>query len=437
MTRVPAPFDARGVRALRAALIVALLLRAAFGLFYWTGKPLTHDEREYLALAYNLVAGRGFIQDLPDQPKHPLVQQYGRAPIYPLFLTPLVWTDATWRSGQPMSEVPAAIKLAQSIVGTFSVYLLALLAARAAGARAGVMAGWIAALYPPLLWMCAYALSETLFTCLALSCVALLGGVLDRAEDARRPGAARRVLLGGLVAGVAILTRPAMLFFMPLEALLAWRRRFAYAVLLAVGSLIVVAPWIARNFATYHKFVLVASDGGVTFWTGNHPQATGEGDLAANPHLKRLNVELRARYPGQTEEQLEAVYYREAFQFIREHPGQWAWLMVKKAFYTWIPLGPSYRLHSPRYFWASVLSYGALLPFAVIGLARLLKSSPPWSVLWLALSAALVCLVFFPQERFRIPVIDPAVIVCAAVALAAFGRSRRDVATSGPIADNG
>jgi hypothetical protein len=31
----------------------------------------------------------------------------------------------------------------------------------------------------------------------------------------------------------------------------------------------------------------------------------------------------------------------------------------------------------------------------------------------LAGSALLVCLVFFPQERFRIPVIDPTLIVCA------------------------
>jgi hypothetical protein len=33
-------------------------------------------------------------------------------------------------------------------------------------------------------------------------------------------------------------------------------------------------------------------------------------------------------------------------------------------------------------------------------------------------SAVLVCVVFFPQERFRIPVIDPALIVLAASGLA-------------------
>jgi hypothetical protein len=35
----------------------------------------------------------------------------------------------------------------------------------------------------------------------------------------------------------------------------------------------------------------------------------------------------------------------------------------------------------------------------------------------LALSSVVVCLVFFPQERFRIPVLDPAAIVAAAVAV--------------------
>ena len=32
----------------------------------------------------------------------------------------------------------------------------------------------------------------------------------------------------------------------------------------------------------------------------------------------------------------------------------------------------------------------------------------------MALSAVLLSLALFPQERFRIPVIDPALIVCAA-----------------------
>jgi hypothetical protein len=45
------------MRAVHAAVAAGLLLRLAFGLGYWTGKPLTHDEREYLTLAANIAHG--------------------------------------------------------------------------------------------------------------------------------------------------------------------------------------------------------------------------------------------------------------------------------------------------------------------------------------------------------------------------------------------
>jgi hypothetical protein len=43
------------------------------------------------------------------------------------------------------------------------------------------------------------------------------------------------------------------------------------------------------------------------------------------------------------------------------------------------------------------------------------RGSAPEALFLLAVSAVMVCVVFFPQERFRIPVIDPTLIVCAGV----------------------
>jgi hypothetical protein len=94
-------------------------------------------------------------------------------------------------------------------------------------------------------------------------------------------------------------------------------------------------------------------------------------------------------------------------------------LLAKKAFYTVVPIGPSYTLHSAKYLVASVASYLLLLPFAAAGARVLLRPrTRPTALLLLAASAVLVCLVFFPQERFRIPVIDPTLIVSAAAASA-------------------
>ena len=395
-TRVP--------RAVWLAVAVGIAARLAFALGYWVDKPLTHDEREYLLLARNVAEGRGFVHLQPDGTPAP-GEHFGRAPVYPVFLAAVIRVTGA----PPAADVPLlrAIRIVQAVVGGVLVWLVAWLAGRAAGPEAARAGGWLAAVYPPLVWTPAYVWSETLFSVLALACVAVL--TLDR----RRRGL---YLAAGALAGLAVLTRPAMLFFLPLAALwLAWKREWRGVVLLSLACAFVIMPWTIRNAREYGRFVLVASEGGITFWTGNHPSAVGEGDLAANPQLKRENVALRARHAGLTPEELEPIYYREARRFIREHPVAWAQLLARKAFYAVVPLGPSYRLHSALYFGASVASYLAVLPFALMGLARLARAGRlPVPLLLLAASSFLVCLVFFPQERFRIPVVDPTLLVTAA-----------------------
>ena len=188
---------------------------------------------------------------------------------------------------------------------------------------------------------------------------------------------------------------------------------------LILGAAIVITPWAIRSTRHYQRFVLVATDGGVTFWTGNNALAPGEGDMAANPQLKAASQLLKNAHPTLDEEQMEVVYYREAFGWIRAHPLDWVTLELRKIFYLIVPIGPSYQVHSPRYFWASVVSYILVLPAALVGIFRLRGRAARVQGLWLlAASSVAVCLIFFPQERFRIPNVDSMLVVCAAVAIA-------------------
>jgi 4-amino-4-deoxy-L-arabinose transferase-like glycosyltransferase len=400
-----------------AAVALGLVLRLAFGLLYWNGKPLTHDEREYLAIAANVAAGRGFSADLPGEPRHPLADRFDRAPLYPLALAPLVGLDADLREGRLPPDVPAAVQVAQGLVGAATAWLLALLARRMAGERAAVAAAGLAALYPPMVWMPAYALSETLAAALAMAAVAVLGAVVDRRGPIEAgPRATGLVVAAGALIGLATLTRPSTLLALPLVALyLCARRRPALALLVLAGAAATIAPWTVRNAREHGRLVLVSAQGGVNFWIGNHPLAVGDGDLAATPDLKRANLALRARHPGLDAHDLEPVYYREALDWMRREPAAWLGLMARKAFYTVAPLGPSYRLHSARYYWASVVPYLLLLPIALLG-ARAASGVrfPPVALALLLASAVLASLVFFPHERFRLPIVDPALVVLAA-----------------------
>ena len=209
-----------------------------------------------------------------------------------------------------------------------------------------------------------------------------------------------------------------MLFFLPLAALwLLWRQRAADAIVFVVVAVLCVAPWTVRNHRVYGRWIAVASEGGVTFWTGNHPLARGDGDLAANPDIKRAELAFRGAHAELTPEQLEPLYYRDALEWIRTHPAAWLALLARKAFYTVVPLGPSYAVHSARYRVASVASYLLILTAAIAGVWRWPARTMGAPVaLWLMTAATIAAgLVFFPQERFRIPVIDPALIVTAAL----------------------
>jgi len=398
-------------RVMLIAVAVGLASRVAFGLLYWTDKPLTHDEREYLALAHSLSAGKG----LTYAPvlETGTAQQFGRAPGYPFFLALLNAgsLDAT--------RAPAIVQLAQSVLGAIAVWLIGTLALRGGRPAAGAAAAMTAALYPPLVFISAYVFSEALFCVVALGAALVLQTVIDA-----RGGSRREQLLSaafGALAGVGALVRPAMLFFLAMAVLwLLTRRRAGAAAIAAVTCAIVLAPWTVRNFKTYDRFVLIASEGGVTFWTGNHPLAQGEGDLAANPAIKTAEIAFRASHPGLTAEALEPLYYADALAWIRAEPGTWAALEMRKLFYLIVPIGPSYALHSARYRAATTVPYVLMLPLAIAG-ALAGGTRKPIAMFLLGGATAIMCLMFFPQERFRIPTIDPMLIVAASLLA---GRSR-------------
>jgi hypothetical protein len=385
-----------------ACVFLGLVLRVAFALVYWVNQPLTHDEREYLALGRSVARGEGF-QYPADEPSPGTGQQFGRAPGYPLFLAALGVTT-------PSEHAPRRVQIAQACVGALGIWLIAAIAGRVAGGRAAVTAAAIAAVYPALVWMPSYVLSETLYSTIALAAALVL-----TPRPGGPPAARSQSLAAGVLIGVAILVRPGTLFFVPAIALwLLWQRRIGDAALFAVIAALCVLPWTIRNHRVYGRWIAVASEGGITFWTGNHPLARGDGDLAANVAIKRAELEFRAAHPGLTPEQMEPLYYQDAVAWIRREPVAWLALVARKAFYTVVPLGPSYAVHSTRYRVASVVPYLLLLSAAIAGAWRRGGKGP--AALWLMAAATVAAgLVFFPQERFRIPVIDPALIVTAAL----------------------
>lgn len=234
----------------------------------------------------------------------------------------------------------------------------------------------------------------------------------------------RDALVAGVAYGVVILAVPYFLVIVPLLALHPWilglaeRWRRAALFLAVAGSLTLV--WTARNYALLHRFVPVATNGGINFLQGNNPQTAtilGGGTAAAELDLTRYFAEAHRLHPGD-EVGVSNSLHEQAMRWIRANPWEAAALYVRKCAYYF-----SYRNdlairseQSRAKDLVMLLTYGPLMALVVVRLLLLRRWRPSrLELLLLAVCAAnvLASAVFYPRIRFRLPV-DLLLIVVAA-----------------------
>jgi hypothetical protein len=239
-------------RQLLLLTVAGLLARAAFVLL----EPATHpvaDERTWTNWAVeSLVTPRVSFSPLR-------THMIFYPPLYPYFIAvPFA-----------LFHTLQAVKWAQVAVGALLVPAVGRVGARAFDPRVGLLAAGIAAFYPELVWFAAHFWSETLF-------LVLLWWALERLISADASGSAGAAAAGGLLWGLAILTRETIFYLTPLlGAWMAWggRRRagFSRAALFLLCATVTVAPWTLRNWIAFHAFVPVATSGGLALFQGNAP----------------------------------------------------------------------------------------------------------------------------------------------------------------------
>lgn len=197
----------------------------------------------------NLIAnGRGFLDPF-QLLQHHVRPSAGHPPLYPVLLAGMSKLGLTSTLWHRALGIP---------LGVVSIVLIALIARRLAGDRAGIAAAALAAVYPIFIGGDADLMSETLYG-------PLIGASLLAALHLmERPRAATAAALGALVA-LAALTRSEALLFIPFLALpLAWRGgrggRVARVAATVGACTLVLLPWTIRNLSTFDRFVVVSTN---------------------------------------------------------------------------------------------------------------------------------------------------------------------------------
>jgi Tfp pilus assembly protein PilF len=429
----------------RERWLLALVFLAALGMRVghlrgqWQHNPLFFspimDEQKHHEWAQSIAAGQGLPEPFAGRP-------FFRAPLYYYLLAGL------YKLVGPNLVVA---RLAGCVLGAVTCLLIAVLGTALAGSRAGIIAGLLAAVYWPLVVFDAQLLTVGLELFLNILLLIVL-------LAAARRGSRVLFFVGGIVWGLAALTRPNMLALAPGIVLWLWLvDKWEYAGLLRptrgsaatvrgaaaisrcaaiglvfFGAAVAILPVTVRNRIVGGEWVLVASSGGVNFYIGNNPQSDGVAAIVPGTradwdggYVDTHRIPERELGRSLTEREVSDYWYRRAWTWMRSDPAGWLRLLWLKLRLSFSPVEP-YN-NQPTHFFARLSPLSAVYwvgfpVIACLGIAGVVLLGREWRAWTLPLLYGVIYLgtivAFFTCDRYRLPIV-PVLIL-----LAAFGLSR-------------
>ena len=263
----------------------------------------------------------------------------------------------------------------------------------------------------------------------------------------RRPLSMPRLVLCAVLWGVLILLCPVALL-----ALCAWILALQFArtqtprktLVLVLLPLLMLAPWMVRNYQTFHRFVFVRDNLGMELEVSNNDCATFSFELnrmsgCYAQHHPNENMDEVAQVAQQGEVAYNQRRQHVAGEWIRAHPGDFAVLTARRFAAFWMPslLMPEQEaIRNPAFYSPLRDAIVTLASLVTIGGLILL-----WRNNRAACAAFLVWLATFPliyyvtqyNERARIPVLW-AILLPACYAL---GELWKRFAPEGQVRING
>jgi 4-amino-4-deoxy-L-arabinose transferase-like glycosyltransferase len=193
-------------------------------------------------------------------------------------------------------------------IGVLIVFLTIELGRRWFNQTVGLIAGLLVALWPVFMEYTTIIGSEMLFTATLLGVLLLFDEICSN----ERHLTLLAVVFGGLI-GIATLLRPTAILLPALLASVFYLQKRAIVPTLkllsisTVLTLIVLAPWSARNYALFGELVLTSTSGGGNLWMGNNPATTGFYQKPPD-------------HPGLNEAQLDRLFKDDAVAYIKQAP---------------------------------------------------------------------------------------------------------------------
>ncbi len=294
-----------------------------------------------------------------------------------------------------------------------------------------LVAGLLAAIYPGAIATSIFVLAEALFC--PLMVIHLVCWVKASQTAATRTSVLWSVA-AGVVAGLAVLTRPSWLLFTPFVLgilVLLSRRRMRHAAIgltMVVALCVTMSPWWVRNYRVVGRFVPTTLQVGASLYDGLSAEATGASNMPfATPAYDAQKAEDAAA--GRSDEgfeiRLDQRLRNAAVTWATAHPGQVVRLMGKKFMRMWNLWPNAAEFRSWRLRLVVAVGYVPLLVLAIAGAWKWCRQGWPWVICLLpAIYYTGLHMVFVSSIRYRQPAMMVWLILAAAVVAGAWPRQR-------------
>jgi 4-amino-4-deoxy-L-arabinose transferase-like glycosyltransferase len=338
------------------------------------------DEFEYYRMVENFLAGRGLIAGEGIKGFRP--------PLYPLFLGFLYFLKFNL----------TAIRIVQCIISAFTVCFIYLAGKNLFSLRIGLWSGLIASVYPFFIFYNGFLLTETLFVFLTVITVYFFVTVSNKTLSSAKTG---------IFLGLSGLCRPTMQMYLPISLLhiiaekSGFYVRMKKIILITVFFIATISPWVIRNYVVFNTFVPGTTMGGWVFWEGNNPYSVG-GPCRYFPE----NI-------GQVEEiKRDNVLFQKTIEVIKENPSRFVWLLQNKFKRFWNVVPNASEFTKPLYRAISVMSFGIMMPFFVLGFLLSVRDRKAQYIHSLIVFFTIFHMIFLASIRYRIP-LEPFYIILA------------------------
>ncbi len=241
------------------------------------------------------------------------------------------------------------VLLAQSAMSGLLAYLVFLIGRELWNGRAGVVAAGLTLAHPGLAYYDTHKLHPLSFDALLVMFVVWALIYLRKSESFPK------ILLTGVVMGIAMLQRGSLALFVPASALWVWSTssqalRIQRVVVFALGVVVAMSPWLIRNYQV-HGVPLMTTTNGEHFWLGNAPHSFGSATLPSG----ELAIEQSpaAVWDASSEMEQNAIYWQAAMDNVNADPVGFVSGILRKVVYFWT-IAPQTGVRYPRLFFGIV-----------------------------------------------------------------------------------